>query len=1019
MRKPGILGSVLLFCVPGALAADWPTYRADAGRTGYTTDELAAKLSLRWTYMSRQAPTPAWPHRSPMPGRPRASRLPFDRAYHTVIAKGTLYFGSSADCKVYALDAATGEQRWAFFTGAPVRFAPVVWKDRLFVASDDGHLYCLATADGKVVWKRRGGPDDRMVLGNGRMVSRWPARGGPVVVDDVVYFGAGIWPTDGIYLYALDATTGRVLWCNDRTGGIKMPQPHSTAVAKSGVSAQGYLVANDSQLFVPTGRAVPAAFGRANGELAYFHLQRYGHRGGTPTVVIDQHLFNGKEAYRTKDGIVIAGGIPALAVAASADRVVYATPEGVAVVERAAVFRQEERTRDEKTFFVPVPDVVWTCTVPDGNATALIVANRTIIRSAPNKVTTIGLDAKAILWSASVDGDPYGLAVADGRLYVSTDRGLIYCFDGERTFSPALLQAETEAAPYGENALYAAAAEEIIKTSGVTEGYCLDLGCGHGQLAYELAKRTKLRICGVDADPVAVASARQKLDAAELYGTRVTVHQADPAKTDYPKYFANLIVSCRSVNEGVAVVRTNEIARIQRPYGGVACLGKPGSMTKRVRGPLKGAGSWTHQYCNPANTCCSSDTLVKGPLGILWYDSPDLRTPNRHGRPPAPLFMDGRLFAAGLDAIRAMDPYNGLVLWESPVKGLGWPYHQEHLMGTAGTNSSYCAANGSVYVGVGPRCIRIDAATGEQLAEFEAPVRPDDEPGRWGYIACEDGILYGTLVNEAHLVPYRFEEADMRKQFTEAVSVFALDAKTGKSKWTHVAKRSIRHNAIAIGGGRVYLIDRALAFEPPRRSKETKPHPLGELISLDAKTGQVLWRSDVHVYGTMLVLSVEHDALLMCYQATRFRLGSEVGGRFAVYRASTGKRLWESLARYRSRPLINGRTIYAEPGAWDLLTGKPKRRTASPADKNASWEFTRSYGCGTIAASRNLLVFRSATMGYIDLLRDNGTQNFGGIRPGCWVNTLPAGGVVVMPDFTNLCSCSYLNKGSVALQPME
>ena len=340
-------------------------------------------------------------------------------------------------------------------------------------------------------------------------------------------------------------------------------------------------------------------------------------------------------------------------------------------------------------------------------------------------------------------------------------------------------------------------------------------------------------------------------------------------------------------------------------------------------------------------------------------------------------------------------------------------------MGTAGTNSSYCAANGSIYVGVGPRCIRIDAATGKRLAEFKAPLRPDGKPGRWGYIACEDGILFGTLVNEKHLVPYRFKEADMRKQFTEAVSIFALDAETGEPKWTHTAKESIRHNAIAIGGGRVHLIDRALAFEPPRRSKDTKPHPLGELIALDVKTGQVLWQSDVHVYGTTLALSVVHDALLMCYQATRFRLGSEVGGRFAVFRATTGKRLWDNLARYRSRPLINGRTVYAEPGAWDLLTGQPKRQTGSTANTGTPWEFTRSYGCGIIAGSRNLLLFRSATMGYIDLLRDNGTQNFGGIRSGCWINMLPAGGVVVVPDGTNVCSCSYLIKASIALQSME
>ncbi|KKL11907.1 hypothetical protein LCGC14_2541080, partial [marine sediment metagenome] len=69
-------------------------------------------------------------------------------------------------------------------------------------------LYALSTDDGRLLWKRRGGPDDRSVLGNGRIISKWPARGGPVVVDQVVYFAAGIWPSEGIYLHALDAADG-------------------------------------------------------------------------------------------------------------------------------------------------------------------------------------------------------------------------------------------------------------------------------------------------------------------------------------------------------------------------------------------------------------------------------------------------------------------------------------------------------------------------------------------------------------------------------------------------------------------------------------------------------------------------------------------------------------------------------------------------------------------------------------------------------------------------------------------
>ena len=67
-----------------------------------------------------------------------------------------------------------------------------------------------------------------------------------MVMGDTVYFAAGIWPSDGIYLYALDAATGQVRWQNDDSGSIYMPQPHGGANAESGVAAQGYLAATEA-----------------------------------------------------------------------------------------------------------------------------------------------------------------------------------------------------------------------------------------------------------------------------------------------------------------------------------------------------------------------------------------------------------------------------------------------------------------------------------------------------------------------------------------------------------------------------------------------------------------------------------------------------------------------------------------------------------------------------------------------------------------------------------------------------
>ena len=272
---------------------------------------------------------------------------------------------------------------------------------------------------------------------------------------------------------------------------------------------------------------------------------------------------------------------------------------------------------------------------------------------------------------------------------------------------------------------------------------------------------------------------------------------------------------------------------------------------------------------------------------------------------------------------------------------------------------------------------------------------------------------------------------DTGGQFTESALLFALDARSGRPKWTYTAKDSIRHNAVAMGGGRVYLIDRPPAPFDDIRLSETAAraqarrlaaagsrsedeefhrltdHPPGAMVSLDQNTGEVLWRTDENVFGTMLAYSAQNDILLMGFQAAhQASRDSERGNRLAAYRAADATRLWNTAVEYADRPVLVGRTVYAPPGARDLLTGKP-----------LPFELQRSYGCGIVAGAERLLVFRSATLGYCDLAGNRRTENYGGIRPGCWIAAVPAGGLTLMADAASWCTCSYLNQATIALKP--
>ncbi len=107
-------------------------------------------------------------------------------------------------------------------------------------------------------------------------------------------------------------------------------------------------------------------------------------------------------------------------------------------------------------------------------------------------------------------------------------------------------------------------------------------------------------------------------------------------------------------------------------------MGHPGSIKASRRKPLEGGGEWTHQNCCPANTLCSDDRLVRGPLEMLWFRDVDFTMVSRHGRAPGPLVRDGRMFVEGIHGLRAQNIYNGRPLWEHPLPGVLLPYHREH-----------------------------------------------------------------------------------------------------------------------------------------------------------------------------------------------------------------------------------------------------------------------------------------------------------------------------------------------------
>lgn len=1098
----------------GADAADWPTYRHDNARTGCTRESLAAPLVLHWIYTPVHPPRPAWsgPAERPREGFRQRHRVIFDDAFQVAAAGDLVYFGSSSDNKVYAFEAATGKERWSFFTGGPIRLAPTVWKDRVFAGSDDGFVYCLKASDGELIWAKRGGPNDEKLLGNGSMISRWPIRTGVLIDDDIAYFGAGIFPHENVYLYAVRADDGKLIWKNDTIS--------QESANRNELSPQGYLLASKNQLFIPSGRSLPEGFDRQTGQVVFNRKlgwrgeQAGGLIGGTYALLADEQIYTGTQehllALDQKTGRTGFGWFPGRRLAVVGDMAYLATGQELVAMDRspyakASVRRNaleykikglrssvrkasgDRRTKLQQDLKASeeqleqhrrkniAPTIKWQapCTA-DGE---LIVTAKCVFAGGQGQVSAFNRQSGKVVWNATVDGKARGLAVANGRLYVSTDEGKIYCFASgniAKRKSPVLrLSAPPVVNPYPEDKLttvYDAAAEAIVMETGVTKGYCLVIGAERGRLAYQLAKRTKLTIIGVEPDAEKVRAARLALDAAGLYGERVTIDQGELSALrkesqglPYSNYFANLIVSDSLLLTGKIPNELGKLTRHLKPCGGAICLGMPsnapgknnniypekvrqslarlelglcrvsetnGLWATLKRGPLPGAGKWTHQYAEPGNTACSDDLALSGPLGLLWFGEPGPSPMvNRHDAAAAPLAVNGRLFIQGENMVMAYDSYNGVLLWKRNIPGA----MRTRLKKTECSNLA--ASEDSFFVAVGNKCLRLDAETGETRATYQVPAALESTSGRWGYLAYVDGILYGSTETKTGV----------------SNSVFAIDARNGKPLWTYEGK-NIANLTITVGDGWFFFIDSSLTPEQRQALLEQDKSRLNNLtdeeakkaeqrqkrldarlaVAFDARTGGKIWAKPVDVTdcsrigigGGELTAMYRDGILVLCganangHYWRQFLSGEFSRRRLVALSAKNGKVLWAKDADYRHRPVIIGDTVLAEPWAFDLKTGEQKMRRHPLTGAQTAWQFLRpGHHCGAISACPQMLLMRSGFTSYYDLRDDSGIRHFAAHRPGCWINAIPADGLVLAPEASAGCVCLFPIICSLALEP--
>ena len=154
------------------------------------------------------------------------------------------------------------------------------------------------------------------------------------------------------------------------------------------------------------------------------------------------------------------------------------------------------------------------------------------------------------------------------------------------------------------------------------------------------------------------------------------------------------------------------------------------------------------------------------------------------------------------------------------------------------------------------------------------------------------------------------------------------------------------------------------------------------------------------------------------HDAWRFKDGELLWRRITALSAEDGSMAWSRSLNYRVKPLIVGDRIIIEPRACDYRTGEIVTRSHPVSGKDVEWEFLRpGHCCSITSASPSMLFFRSHSLGICDVEGDRGISIFGGIRPGCFTNVVPANGLVLFPESSSGCTCSFPIKCSVAFKP--
>ncbi len=538
--------------------------------------------------------------------------------------------------------------------------------------------------------------------------------------------------------------------------------------------------------------------------------------------------------------------------------------------------------------------------------------------------------------------------------------------------------------------------EAILGQLDSPRGICVLLGDRGAELAIEVAKASELVVYAQLADAEEVDRARQALDAAGLLNRRVYVERGG---TDRIQLADNLADVAVIVGGSDAPIDREEVLRIVRP-GGKLLRG-----TSVVVKPVpEGVDDWSHPYHGPDNNPQSTDQLARAPyltqfLAEPWYGP----------MPEMTVVSGGRMFKAFgsraflrpqwpvLNTLIAMNAYNGTLLWKRPLDP-DFMIHRNTMIATPET----------LYLADADSCKLLDAATGDLKDEIKAPEDLSDGPV-WKWMALERGVLY-ALVGEKEppgdaLKGQGFRGAGWpwwkipQYGWGFGRTILAIDPATKKTLWHHKEPEPLDTRAMCMKQGRIYFYSHQKY-----------------LGCLDAKTGNVVWKSDdpavlgaigEHHPAQFPATGFATSAYVKCGDEALFFAGPQRTKLVAVS-AADGKLLWQ-------HPEGAFQLVLRDDGLYAMGAQQPSQKF-DPRTGRPLQELLRRAGCTRATGSVDRVFVRGGGDGTFSW--DIASQKplpIAPMRPACHDGVVIAGGHLYWGPW--MCGCNLSLIGVVCLGP--